>query len=71
MSIKFKAFFPKNDPLTDGSGAGLCQYMSCIFIQIAWHNKTPVTHATGAQQYLTLVKIEGWFYQIVNWEAVL
>jgi len=40
-------------------------------VQNAWQSKTPVTHATGAQQYLTLVKIEGWFYQIVNWEAVL
>ena len=33
--------------------------LSCIFLQIAWQSKTPVTHATGAQQYLTLVKFEG------------
>ena len=31
VSIKFKVVFPKNDPLTDGSRAGLCQYITYDF----------------------------------------
>ena len=40
MSIEFKVVFPQNDPPTDGSRAGLCQYITYdfFFSKLILHN---------------------------------